>query len=109
MDGGTRSGRVSRGRRAVALRGRDCKHPLVAIEPGVQRAPRVSADVSRESKPGSQTSFESSVLAVQKAHAVMNARYRIEHWYERLGQPGGTMTREDVCFLMVQTRHLIEA
>lgn len=39
----------------------------------------------------------------------MNARYRIEHWFERLRQPSGKMTREDVCFLMVQTRHLIEA
>lgn len=39
----------------------------------------------------------------------MNARYRIEQWFERLRQPGGKMTREDVCFLMVQTRHLIEA
>jgi hypothetical protein len=39
----------------------------------------------------------------------MNARYRIEHWFERLGQPGETMKREDVCFVMVQARHLIEA
>jgi hypothetical protein len=39
----------------------------------------------------------------------MNARYRIEHWFERLAQPGGQMKREDVCFLMVQARHLIEA
>ncbi len=39
----------------------------------------------------------------------MNARYRIEHWFERLRQPGEKMKREDVCFLMVQTRHLIEA
>jgi hypothetical protein len=39
----------------------------------------------------------------------MNASYRIKQWFERLHQPGGKMTREDVCFLMVQTRHLIEA
>ncbi len=38
----------------------------------------------------------------------MNARYRIEEWFRRLEQPGGQMRREDVCFLMVQTRHLIE-
>jgi hypothetical protein len=39
----------------------------------------------------------------------MNARYRVEYWFERLRQPGGKMTREDVCFVMVQVRHLIEA
>lgn len=38
----------------------------------------------------------------------MNARYRIEEWSHRLEQPGERMKREDVCFLMVQTRHLIE-
>lgn len=39
----------------------------------------------------------------------MNARYRVEEWFRRLGQPGERMNREDVCFLMVQARHLIEA
>lgn len=39
----------------------------------------------------------------------MNARYRIEEWFHRLEQPGERMNREDVCFLMVQARHLIEA
>jgi hypothetical protein len=39
----------------------------------------------------------------------MNAQYRINEWFRRLEQTNGRMTREDVCFLMVQTRHLIEA
>jgi hypothetical protein len=38
----------------------------------------------------------------------MNARYRIEQWFRRIEQPGEGMNREDVCFLMVQARHLIE-
>jgi len=38
----------------------------------------------------------------------MNAQYRIDQWFYRLEQTNGRMTREDVCFLMVQTRHLIE-
>jgi hypothetical protein len=38
----------------------------------------------------------------------MNARYRIEEWFCRIEQPGEQMRREDVCFLMVQARHLIE-
>jgi hypothetical protein len=39
----------------------------------------------------------------------MNARYRIDKWFERLREPEEKMKREDVCFLMVQARHLIEA
>ena len=39
----------------------------------------------------------------------MNAHYRVEEWFHRLEQTRGRMTREDVCFLMVQVRHLIEA
>jgi len=38
----------------------------------------------------------------------MNARYRIEEWFHRLEQSDGRMNREDICFLMMQTRHLIE-
>jgi hypothetical protein len=38
----------------------------------------------------------------------MNARYRIKEWFHRLEQSNGRMNREDICFLMVQTRHLIE-
>ncbi len=38
----------------------------------------------------------------------MNARYRIEEWFHRLEQSDARMNREDVCFLMVQARHLIE-
>lgn len=38
----------------------------------------------------------------------MNARYRIEEWFHRVEQSGERMNREDVCFLMVQARHLIE-
>lgn len=38
----------------------------------------------------------------------MNARYRIKQWFHRLEQPDEQMKREDVCFLMVQARHLIE-
>jgi hypothetical protein len=39
----------------------------------------------------------------------MNARYRLEKWLERLRAARETMKREDVCFVMVQARHLIEA
>jgi hypothetical protein len=38
----------------------------------------------------------------------MSTRYRIEEWFRRLEQTNGRMTREDVCFIMVQVRHLIE-
>ena len=38
----------------------------------------------------------------------MNARHRIEEWFRKLEQPGERLNREDVCFLMVQIRHLIE-
>lgn len=38
----------------------------------------------------------------------MNATYRINQWFARLEQPGERMKREDLCFLMVQARHLIE-
>ena len=38
----------------------------------------------------------------------MNAHYRIEEWFNSLAQRGGSMNREDICFLMVQARHLIE-
>jgi hypothetical protein len=38
----------------------------------------------------------------------MNARYRIDEWFHKLEQTGKQMQREDVCFLMVQARHLIE-
>ena len=37
----------------------------------------------------------------------MNARQRIAEWFDRLNQ-GAKMSKEDVCFLMVQIRHLIE-
>jgi hypothetical protein len=39
----------------------------------------------------------------------MNARHRLEEWFDRLGAAGETMKREDACFVMVQARHLIEA
>jgi hypothetical protein len=39
----------------------------------------------------------------------MNARYRIEEWFRRLERPGEKMNREDVSFIMVQARHLIES
>ena len=38
----------------------------------------------------------------------MYARHRIEEWFQRIEQPNQQMRREDVCFLMVQARHLIE-
>ena len=38
----------------------------------------------------------------------MNARNRIEEWFRKCEQTGAQLTREDVCFLMVQARHLIE-
>jgi hypothetical protein len=38
----------------------------------------------------------------------MYARYRIEEWFRRLQLSGEKMNREDVCFVMVQARHLIE-
>lgn len=38
----------------------------------------------------------------------MSARYRLEQWFKKFDEPDGRMTREDVCFLMVQSRHLIE-
>ena len=38
----------------------------------------------------------------------MEARNRIEEWFHRLEQPGERMKREDVSFIMVQVRHLIE-
>ena len=34
---------------------------------------------------------------------------RIQRWFERLEQGDGQMAREDICFLMVQARHLVEA
>ncbi len=37
----------------------------------------------------------------------MNAQYRIQQWFEGL-ESGRQMSREDVCFLMVQSRHLID-
>jgi hypothetical protein len=39
----------------------------------------------------------------------MNAAYRIEEWFHRIEKSCAQMNREDVCFLMVQIRHLIEA
>jgi hypothetical protein len=39
----------------------------------------------------------------------MNAAYRIEEWFHRIEKSSAQMNREDVCFLMVQIRHLIEA
>jgi hypothetical protein len=39
----------------------------------------------------------------------MNARYRIEEWFHSIEEANGRMAREDICFLMVQIRHLIEA
>ena len=38
----------------------------------------------------------------------MNAQYRIKEWFHRIEQPSEKMKREDVCFIMVQARHLIE-
>jgi len=38
----------------------------------------------------------------------INAKYRIERWLGRVAESEGTIQREDVCFLMVQIRHLIE-
>lgn len=37
------------------------------------------------------------------------AQRRIEDWLSRLRESNGQMAREDVCFLMVQARHLVEA
>jgi hypothetical protein len=39
----------------------------------------------------------------------MNAQYRIEEWFHSTEEANGRMEREDICFLMVQIRHLIEA
>ena len=47
-------------------------------------------------------------MIVDRYEMVMNARYRIEEWFHSLEQSGERMKREDVCFIMVQARHLIE-
>lgn len=39
----------------------------------------------------------------------IDARHRISQWFDQLAQTDQCMKRQDVCFLMVQTRHLIEA
>lgn len=38
----------------------------------------------------------------------MTAKDHIENWLQRLSEQNGDMDREDICFLMVQARHLIE-
>jgi hypothetical protein len=39
----------------------------------------------------------------------MKAKDRLNDWFRKLAQSNGRMNREDVCFLMVQARHLIES
>jgi hypothetical protein len=39
----------------------------------------------------------------------MNAQHRIKQWFHRVEEHEGRMEREDVCFLMVQARLLIES
>ena len=39
----------------------------------------------------------------------MTTQDRIKNWVERVSQQGSYMEREDICFLMVQARHLLEA
>ncbi len=38
----------------------------------------------------------------------MTTQDRIKNWIDRVSQPDGLMEREDMCFLMVQARHLLE-
>ena len=38
----------------------------------------------------------------------MTTQDRIKNWLDRVSQPDGVMEREDMCFLMVQARHLLE-
>jgi len=38
----------------------------------------------------------------------MTTKDRIKNWLKRVSQPDGLMEREDIVFLMVQARHLIE-
>ena len=38
----------------------------------------------------------------------MTTQDRIKNWLDRVSQPDGLMEREDICFLMVQARHLLE-
>ena len=38
----------------------------------------------------------------------MSARYRLQEWFNQLEELDGDASREDICFVMVQTRHLIE-
>ncbi|HLD31253.1 MAG TPA: hypothetical protein VJB41_03640 [Patescibacteria group bacterium] len=38
----------------------------------------------------------------------MTTQDRIKNWLYRVSQPDGLMEREDMCFLMVQARHLLE-